>query len=36
MHEAVEFFDAQVDLPAQTQIRILSGNAERVFGLRGA
>lgn len=33
MHEAVEFFDAQEDLPAQTQTRILSGNAERVFGL---
>lgn len=33
MHEAVEFFDEQTDLPASTVERIMHTNAERIFGL---
>lgn len=33
MHEAVEFFDQQNDLPAETLERIMHGNAERIFRL---
>lgn len=33
MHEAVDFFDRQDDLPTETLRRILHENAERIFGL---